>query len=331
MRHHTATHLLHAALRARLGAHVHQAGSLVSPDRLRFDFSHSQPLTPDQRRAVQRQVNESITCNWQVRTDVLPLEEATRSGAIALFDERYGDLARVVTIGADGEVVSKELCGGTHAARTGDLGFFVLTGESSIGSGVRRVEALAGPAAEEYVSRQLEQLDDVARTLGARREDAAARARQVLDDLAAQRRKTEAAARATTQDALASLLPQAQEVAGPAGSFKLLAAQVDPSLAPSLDRLRELADWLRDKLGGRTVLLLVSVAEGKPLLLCTVSKELNEEGLLAPKLFKVLADAVGGRGGGRPDLAQGGGGDPARIAGGLEQAAEAARAASAGG
>ncbi|MDQ3702079.1 MAG: alanine--tRNA ligase, partial [Chloroflexota bacterium] len=251
MRHHTATHLLHAALRAELGAHVHQTGSLVAPDRLRFDFSHGEALSAAQRQGIQSRVNEAIRRNLEVRTDVLPVEEAMRSGALALFDEKYGDAVRVLTIGD----VSKELCGGTHVGRSGDLGFFVVAAEGSVGSGTRRIEALAGATAEAYLSRQLETLEAVGRTLDVPPEQVPARVAGLVGELAQTRRRLEAAERWVAQVALQDVLGRAQEVAGPGGWFKLLAVELDATSAPTPERLREVADWLRDKVGGPSVLL----------------------------------------------------------------------------
>jgi alanyl-tRNA synthetase len=202
MRHHTATHLLHAALRAELGEHVHQAGSLVAPDRLRFDFSHGDALSPEQRRAVERRVNAGVRRDLPVQTEVMPLEQALQAGAIALFDEKYGETARVLTIGD----VSRELCGGTHVRQTGEIGSFVLTGESSVGSGMRRIEALAGAAAEEYIAQQIDQLDAVAHAVGASRGGAAVRVRQLLAELAEARRTAAAAVRQASQGSLEDLL-----------------------------------------------------------------------------------------------------------------------------
>ena len=198
MRHHTATHLLHAALRAELGPHVHQTGSLVAPDRLRFDFSHGDPLTPQQRLAVQGRINEAIRRNLPVRTDVMPVDEAMRSGAVALFDERYGDTVRVLTIGD----VSKELCGGTHVRQTGEIGEFVFTTEGSIGSGTRRVEALAGGPAEDFVNRQLDTLEHVARTLEVPPQEVPARVQRLQGELAEARRRLEGAERKLAQQGL---------------------------------------------------------------------------------------------------------------------------------
>ncbi len=326
MRHHTATHLLHAALRAELGPHVHQTGSLVTPERLRFDFSHGEALTPLQRQAVQGRVNEAIRRNLDVRTDVLPVEEAMRSGAIALFDERYSDAVRVLSIGD----VSKELCGGTHVRHTGELGTFLVIEEGSVGSGTRRVEALAGAAAEAYVNRQLERLDALGRTLDVPTEQVPGRVIRLLGELTEVRRRLEHAERKAAQQGLHAVLGQAQEVAVRNGSFKVLAAEVDRDSAPTLERLREVADWLRDKLGGPSVLLLATRSDAGPQLLAAVSKDLTAQGLHAGKLLNEVARAIGGRAGGRPELAQGGGGDASKLADGLERGRRAAQAQASG-
>ncbi|HEX2186124.1 MAG TPA: alanine--tRNA ligase, partial [Chloroflexota bacterium] len=309
MRHHTATHLLHAVLRAELGSHVHQTGSLVAPDQLRFDFSYGQALTPAQRQAIQTRVNEAIRRNLEVRTDVMPVDEAMRSGAVALFDEKYGETVRVLTIGD----VSKELCGGTHVRRTGEIGSFLVAREYGIAAGMRRIEALAGTAAEAYVERQLEALDAIGRQLEVPRESAPERIGRLLTELAETRRRLEAAERRATQQGLDGVLGQAQEVAVDGTSVKVLAAELDAATAPTRERLREANDWLRDKLGGPSVLFLASTVSGNPQLLVTVSNDLTGRGLSAHKLIQTVNRVMGSRGGGRPDLAEGGGGDPARL------------------
>ncbi|HET7769588.1 MAG TPA: alanine--tRNA ligase, partial [Chloroflexota bacterium] len=202
MRHHTATHLLHAALRAVLGPEAHQAGSLVSPTRLRFDFAHGEALSPDQRRSIETLVNEVIRRDLPVRTDLLTLDEAMRSGAVALFDEKYGGKVRVLSVGE----FSKELCGGTHVSRTGEIGSFLILGESSVGSGLRRIEALAGDAAEQYVQRQLDTLDAAARAIGASRDELPQRVTALASELAELRRRVEASERKSAQHGLAGVL-----------------------------------------------------------------------------------------------------------------------------
>jgi alanyl-tRNA synthetase len=320
MRHHTATHLLHAALRGSLGPEAHQAGSLVAPDRLRFDFSHGEPLTPQLRREIEYRVNAAIRADFPVQIDLLPVNEAMRSGAVALFDEKYGDVVRVLTIGD----LSKELCGGTHVQRTGEIGTFVLLGESSVGSGMRRIEALAGEAAERYLTRQLETLEEAARTLNTTRDGVPARVAQLLSEVTELRRRAEAAERKAAQQGLGALLEQAEEIQHPDGAYRVVAAQVDASAAPTMERLREVSDWLRDKLGGPSVLLLSSVTDGRPQFLAMVSPPLTRRGLHAGKLIAEVAQEAGGRAGGRPEMAQGGGGDPAKLDAALARGKRAA-------
>ncbi len=289
-RHHTATHLLHAARRAELGPHVHQTGSLVAPDRLRFDFAHGEPLTAEQRRAVQARVNDAVRRNLEVRTDVMPNEAAIRSGAVALFDEKYGDTVRVLTIGD----VSKELCGGTHVRHTGEIGEFVLTGEGSVGSGTRRVEALAGAPAEAYLNRQVETLEAVGRALDVSpvefpRPRGAPAGRAERRPAPARGGRAQGGAGGPERPAR-----PAETVDAPGGGFRLLAARVDPASAPTMERLREAADWLRDKLGGPSVLLLAVVPDGRPLLLVTVGRELTGRGLHAGQLLREVARTIKG-------------------------------------
>jgi alanyl-tRNA synthetase len=252
----------------------------------------------------------------------MPVDEAMRSGAVALFDERYGDTVRVLTIGD----VSKELCGGTHVRHTGEIGEFVFTTEGSIGSGTRRVEALAGEPAEAFVNHQLETLEHVARTLEVPPQEVPARVLRLQGELAEARRRLEGAERKLAQQGLQALLEQASEVEAPGGPFRLLAVEVDPAAAPTMERLREVADWVRDKLGGPSVLLLASVPNGSPQLLATVSKSLTGQGLDAGRLLREVADAIGGRAGGRAEMAQGGGGDRQKLPQGLERGRQAARA-----
>ena len=322
MRHHTATHLLHAALRAELGPHVHQTGSLVAPDRLRFDFSHGDPLTPQQRLAVQGRINEAIRRNLPVRTDVMPVDEAMRSGAVALFDERYGDTVRVLTIGD----VSKELCGGTHVRQTGEIGEFVFTTEGSIGSGTRRVEALAGGRRRTSSTASWTPWS----TSPARWRCPPRRCRRGCSACKGSWRRPAGAWKGRSASwpsrACSALLGQASQIDAPGGPFRLLAVEVDPAAAPTMERLREVADWLRDKLDGPSVLLLASVPNGSPQLLATVSKALTGQGLHAGQLLNEVADAIGGRAGGRPDMAQGGGGDYQKLPQGLERGRQAVRA-----
>jgi alanyl-tRNA synthetase len=295
---HTATHLLHAALRGVLGEHVKQAGSLVSPQRLRFDFSHFEALTPEQMAEIERRVNDNVRANIELNTDVMDLEEAMATGAMALFEERYGDRVRLVQIPG----VSKELCGGTHCGRTGDIGLFKLVSESSVAAGVRRIEALTGAAAVEAVQAAEEELAKTAAALKAPRSEISAKAANLLVQLRQAKSEIEAlkvklASGGGGQD----LLSQAKEIAG----IKVVAAQVE---ADTPKALREAADNLRDRLGSG-VAVLGAALEGKAMLLALVTKDLTKR-FHAGNLVKALAPMVGGGGGGRPDMAQAGGQNP---------------------
>jgi alanyl-tRNA synthetase len=301
-RSHTATHLIHAALRQRLGIHVHQMGSLVAPDRLRFDFAHGAPLAPDERLDVERLVNEQIYRNTPVVTEIQTPEEAVRTGAMALFGEKYGGRVRVVTIDA----FSKELCGGTHVAATGDIGPFVITEESGIAAGVRRIEALTGAGAVEYVQRRNRLLDRALGTLGVpadRLPDTAARLQQEVKRLS---REIEQLKLKLAMDG-GSPGPE-QDDAVAIGDARLVARRVS-----GLERsaLRGLSDSLRDRIK-KGVVVLAAEQEGKVQLLVSVTKDLTDR-VKAGQLVKELAPIVGGGGGGRPDFAEAGGRDPERI------------------
>ena len=312
-RHHSATHLLHAALRAVLGEHVQQSGSLVAPERLRFDFSHRGPLGPDEQREIERRVNAAIRANLPVEPTVMPLQAALASGALALFDERYGEQARVVRIGD----LSCELCGGTHVARTGDLGSFMLTAEGSIGSGLRRVEAVTGAAAESLVADTRATLETLSHALGVPAAEVVGRVEQLQAELTETRRQLAAASRQSDQSTLESLLREAVAVNG----IHVLATEV---AVADMRALRETGDWLRDHLPGPAVLMLGTTQPKRPQLLVTVPRELVNDGLDAGALLREVAAAMGAKGGGRPDMAQGGGGDPSRLAAALAQGRERA-------
>jgi alanyl-tRNA synthetase len=295
---HSATHLLHFALREQLGEHVKQAGSVVAPDHLRFDFAHFQPLSREELRDVERRVNELVRANEATDTAVLELEDARRTGAMMIFGEKYGDRVRVVRIGP-----SKELCGGTHVRRAGDVNFFKIASEESIAAGVRRIVAYTGPRAVELAQRQEEELGRAAALLKAGTFEVAQKVE------AAQRRMKElerALEEAQSQIAAArsgDLAGQAREVNG----VKVIATRVQGDGKS----LRELADKLRDKLG-RGVVALGAEQDGKAILLVAVTKDLAGK-LKAGDLVKEAAKLVGGSGGGKPDLAQAGGPDPAGI------------------
>ena len=303
-RNHTATHLLHAALRAVLGSHVRQAGSLVAPDRLRFDFTHVSPLTHEETRKVEALVNERIRANVPVRKRETTFREAVSEGALAFFGDRYADEVRVVEI-ANGDRFSFEVCGGTHVRATGDIGYCRITGESSIGAGMRRLEAVTGHAAETLAMEKDDLLNRISRKLDASPQDVEARVASLLDEVSRLRREVAAKERASSREQAQDLLKAALEVAG----FKIASGRVDAS---SMQALRETGDWLRDKLGSGAV-ALGAVFNERPTLLIMATNDLVERGLHAGNAVKEAATVMGGGGGGRPEMAQAGGRQPEKL------------------
>jgi len=312
MRHHTATHLLHRALREVLGEHARQAGSLVAPDRLRFDFLHLQALTREQLEAVERRVNEKVLEALPVRVDFLPYEEARRQGAVALFEEKYGDLVRVVSIGT----YSRELCGGTHLRNTSEVGLFRIVQETAVAAGVRRVEAVAGWAAYRWARAQAELLQDVARKLRASPEEAPARVKRLLEQLRDLERQVDVLQRGVGAAELEGVLERAQEVRG----VRVVSARFDGLRE---EALRAIGDRLRDRLRSAAV-VLGSAQDGRVTLVAMVTKDLCHR-LPAADLIRPVAELVGGRGGGRPDLAHAGGRDPQRLDEALQRVPEFVR------
>jgi alanyl-tRNA synthetase len=305
---HSATHLLHFALRERLGDHVKQAGSVVAPDYLRFDFSHFQPLTDEETNAIERRVNELVRENVETDTAVLELEKARQAGAMMIFGEKYGDVVRVVRIGP-----SKELCGGTHVRRTGDISFFKIASEESIAAGVRRLVAYTGPRAVELSQREADELRRAAALLKAGAFDVAQKVDQAQRRVRELERALEEAAAKIATAQSGDLAAKAREVNG----AKVLAVRVQGDGKS----LRELADKLRDKLG-KGVVALGAEQDGKAILLVAVTKDLTAK-VKAGELVKEGARLVGGSGGGKPELAQAGGPN----AGGIDQALAAIEAA----
>jgi alanyl-tRNA synthetase len=298
---HSATHLLHFALREKLGDHVKQAGSVVAPDYLRFDFSHFQPLAEEELADVERRVNELVRANAETDTSVLELEKARQAGAMMIFGEKYGDVVRVVRIGP-----SKELCGGTHVRRTGDIAFFKIASEESIAAGVRRIVAYTGPKAVELSQREAEELRRAAALLRSGAFEVAQKVEAAQKRVRDLERALEEASSKVAAAQSGDLASKAREVPG----GKVLAARVQGDGKS----LRELADKLRDKLG-KGVVALGAEADGKAILLVAVTKDLTAR-VKAGDLVKEGAKLVGGSGGGKPDMAQAGGPDAA----GLEKA-----------
>ena len=323
--HHSATHLLHEALRRRLGTHVSQKGSLVAPDRLRFDISHSKPVSAEELRAIEDEVNDRIRHNSPVETRLMTPDEAIAAGAMALFGEKYGEEVRVLSMGGDpdkagGEKYSVELCGGTHARRTGDIGLFRIVGEGAVSSGVRRIEALAGAAAEAYVRHQADLLAEAAATLKTRPEDLPARLAALVEG---QRRIERELSDARKALALAG----ADSGAGNApadetrdiGGVRMIGRVLNG--VPGKD-LKGMADEFKKKMGSGVV-ALIGIEDGKASAVVGVTEDLAKT-FSAVELVKAGVAALGGKGGGgRPDMAQGGGPDAAKASDAL-RAIEAA-------
>ena len=296
---HSATHLLHFALREKLGEHVKQAGSVVAPDHLRFDFAHFQPLTREELRDVERRVNELVRANEATDTAVLELEDARKTGAMMIFGEKYGDRVRVVKIGP-----SKELCGGTHVRRSGDVNFFKIESEESIAAGVRRIVAVTGPGAVALAQREEDELQRAASLLKAGTFEVVQKVEAAQKRLKDLERALEDAQGQLAAARSGDLAAQARDVNG----VKVLAVKVQGDGKA----LRDLADKLRDRLG-RGVVALGAEQEGKAILLVAVTKDLAGK-VKAGDLVKEAAKLVGGSGGGKPDLAQAGGSNPAGLA-----------------
>jgi alanyl-tRNA synthetase len=297
---HSATHLLHAALREVLGKHVLQKGSLVAPDRLRFDFAHTQPVSADELHRVEDLVNAAIRRNAPAETRVMALDEAVAAGAMSLFGEKYENDVRVLSIGD----FSMELCGGTHVERTGDIGFFKITSESGVAAGVRRVEAVTGQAAFDWVTRTDQVLRDIAAMLRGSREDVDEKVRELVERSRRLEKEVQQLKSKLASGQSGDLSTQAKDV----GGIKVLAAQVDGADAKAL---RDAMDQLRDKLGS-SVIVLAAVKEGKVVLVAGVSADLLAE-FKAGDIVGAVAAQVGGRGGGRADFAQAGGTQPENL------------------
>lgn len=308
IRNHTATHLLHKALKQVLGEHVNQAGSLVEPERLRFDFSHFGAITAEELAEVERLVNEQIWIGTELDIGFKPIAEAKALGAMALFGEKYGDIVRVVRVGS----YSLELCGGCHVRNTSQIGLFKLVSESGIGSGVRRIEAVTGRNAYNYLDEQLNVLKGAAAQLKCGVPDVAKRIEAVQGEVRQLQRDNESLQGKLSRLEAADLIGQAKTV----GGVTLLAAQVN---AGGMEALRGVADELKLKLSS-SVLVLGAVAEDKVNLVVAVSPDLISQGLHAGKLIKDIAAICGGGGGGKPELAQAGGKDPSKLSEALQAA-----------
>jgi alanyl-tRNA synthetase len=310
-KHHSATHLLHAALRSVLGTHVAQAGSLVAPDRLRFDFSHGQAVTVEEIEKIETMVNRWIQADFVVNWKNVPIAEARKAGAMMLFGEKYGENVRMVTMGDDSSNISIELCGGIHVNRTGEIGSFVITTEESVSAGVRRIEALTGMAALQYTQTLRQNINSLAKQLTSKPEEVPARIERLQSDLKASQREV-----STLRDKLAA----AQTSGGSssevkeAGGFKYVVSRLE---GLDTNALRTAADNLLQKSKADIVVL----ASGT-MLVTKVSREAQSKGAHAGNLIKEIATRAGGGGGGKPDMAQAGVKDASKLQGALESLAD---------
>ncbi len=305
-RHHSATHLLHAALRSILGEHVKQKGSLVSPERLRFDFSHFEPVSAEQLIEIEQRVNQQILHNVAVETRLMSLDDAVNSGAMALFGEKYDDNVRVLSMGE----FSTELCGGTHVRQVGDIGLFKIVSETGIAAGVRRIEAVTGERSLAWVTTAEQQLSSLASLLKTAPENLEERVKQVLEQVRSSEKALQQMQAKLASSQGDDLLSQAQPLANGA---KLLVAKLD-NFDPK--QLRDTLDQLKNKLGSAVILLAV-IKDGKVSLIAGVTKDLTGK-VKAGELVNFVAEQVGGRGGGRPDMAQAGGTQPEQVPAALE-------------
>jgi alanyl-tRNA synthetase len=311
-RNHTGTHLLHAALRQRLGTHVQQRGSLVAPDRLRFDFAHDQKVSDEELTDIEKHVNEIVLANYPVKAEEKSLAQARSEGAMALFGEKYGERVRTIVVTKNGDQYSYELCGGVHVNETAEIGPFIIVNEGSVSAGIRRVEALTGRGAVEYVQQKLDTLGQIAHHLGATPDEAISRVEALQSELAASKKQVEKLQREIARSKFNELVNNLENING----VPALVAQMD---GMTMDSLREVSDWFRNKVKSG-VLVLGSAAEDRPQLLVTVSDDLTKKGLHAGNLIKDIAAVVGGGGGGRPNMAQAGGKDVQKLPDALETA-----------
>jgi alanyl-tRNA synthetase len=292
-RNHTATHLLQAALRDVLGVHVYQTGSLVGHDRLRFDFSHNTSIVGDELLKIQRYVNDKIRQNLKVVVcDDMPIEQAKAEGAMALFGEKYGDTVRMLKVGDP--AVSIELCGGTHLQYTGQIGIFLITSESSVGAGIRRIEAVTGRGAEVLVESRLAVVEALSQRLGAPVEELDSRLQFTLYDLAS-----------SHQRGSVDLLDKVITI----DDVSVLATSVSAS---NVDAMRQIGDMLKERMNSG-VIVLGALWDEKPYFIAMVTADLVEKGIHAGDIVKKVAQATGGSGGGRADLGQAGGKDKSKL------------------
>jgi alanyl-tRNA synthetase len=301
-RNHTATHLLHAALRATLGEHVHQAGSLVAPDRLRFDFTHHGPLTTDEIEKIEDSVNQGILAAVPLDISQRSYADAVAGGAMALFGEKYGDIVRVVTIPG----ISAELCGGTHVRNTAEIGLFQIVSETGVAAGVRRIEAVTGPRAYELVKQRQKTLTELADAVRSTPAGVVRRVHSLVDERRALEKKLDEAIRGNGSTGVQQLIDRATDVNG----VKIVSAAVP---AVDMKSLQALGDTLREKLGTGVAVLSASFGDGKNSLLGIVTDDLRDRGIRADAIIRDVAAVAGGRGGGKPHMAQAGVPDASKL------------------
>jgi alanyl-tRNA synthetase len=302
MRNHTATHLLHAALHEVLGKHARQAGSLVAPDRLRFDFTHPEPMTSDEIERVEAWVNEAIIANFPLLIRQEAQNEAIEAGAMALFGETYGEEVRTIRIG-EGDPISFELCGGTHVAETGSIGPFIILSEGSVAAGIRRIEAITGLESQLHLRQQTRLLKNLASELSVPVSDLEARIQSLLEENSAFRKELLNTQKMAAHNAFSALKPRLMS------GIPVLSAHIDDADA---DTLRQLTDRFREE-NPSGIAVLSSVVNQKPIFIAAISEDLVARGLHAGNLLRDLSKIVGGGGGGKPHLAQAGGKNPARV------------------
>lgn len=305
-RNHTATHLLHRHLRRVLGEHARQAGSLVAPDRLRFDFTHPEPLTAQQLQAIQDSVNQDISNDYPLHVEFKPLQKAIEDGAIALFGEKYAQVVRNVIIGED-ETISNELCGGTHVQHTGEIGLFLILSEGSAAAGIRRIEAVTGRKAYEVVAKRLKTLAEVAETLSVPADNVLPKVQRILEELDNAQKQIQALKQQAFRQEFEKQWQSRQKQLGEINFLSMHFADAE------IQTLRQIVDLFRQKISQTGIIVLSSELNHRPQILVGITDDLVKEGWNAVELVRYLAEPLGGGGGGRPNLAQAGGKDASKL------------------
>jgi len=317
MRNHTATHLLHAELQAVLGAHARQAGSLVAPDRLRFDFTHPEALTSEQLERVEKGVNQRILGDYALNITLKPQQEAIRDGATALFGEKYGEIVRTIQIG-EPKAFSYELCGGTHVEETGDIGLFLITSEGSVAAGIRRIEAVTGRGAYELVQQRFQILKKSATLVAGTPDELPLKIENLIGTLESTRKNNASLRQQIAENEASRHFDKPDFIAAEFGAVAVVASRLESSpgnsgTADTAGTLRQLADQFRQQYPSGVIVLASVSDEGRPLVIAAVSEDLVQRGVHAGDLVKHVAQPLGGSGGGKPTLAQAGGKDASRL------------------